>query len=137
MPHFTHISFRINGRHTGALPDYARNGRLVSVNGSRPKLSLLDLFLGAKERGDRARCEIQQRQRADALRYREIALALDRHDPNAAETRRLCDKVGDLEHELAQLEAELPGRISQQIADELPDAHRYLHDRTEALRNGT
>jgi hypothetical protein len=34
------------------------------------------------------------------------------------------------------LRAELPGRISQQLADELPDAFDFLHARAEGSRNG-
>jgi|SRR5262245_9512076 len=84
--------------------------------------------------------------RADAIRYRAAAERRERDADTfdaaevrslCAETRRLRDQLADVRRELAHLRAELPDRISAQLADELPNAHALLHARPEILRNGT
>jgi hypothetical protein len=99
-------------------------------------VSLLDLYCGSKQAGDEARETIRRRERADALRNRAMALT-DRGESHVnAETRRLRVQILEVRREIAQLRAELPGRFSQQLAEELPDAHDFLHARAGVSRNG-
>jgi hypothetical protein len=106
------------------------------VSQSTPQ-STLAAWLGSGDAAAQAREQIQRRQRADALRDRAMALSLDGGESDTTESRWLRDQLYDLRRELAQLRAELPDLISQQIVDEVPELHKCLHTRTEVLRNGT
>jgi hypothetical protein len=94
--------------------------------------SLLATWLGSEEAAAQARKEIRRWQRADAIRCRAVALHLVCRGSNTAELRSLRD----LRRSIAELQAELPDLISQQIADEVPELHKCLHTRKEVLRNG-